>query len=185
MLSKLPYAERELLLKVSEGDVDAFRTLYDHYRNKIFSIAWKLTSDETLAEDVVQEVFIKLWVNKEKLSDLDYFNSYLNVVTRNYIFNHLRKLANENAYLRELTVTGEPTQDSFDTLVHNELQNALKKAITHLPPQQKKVYLLSRIEGLKHQEISDILHISRSTVKSHMVEALRFIKGYLGIARMK
>ena len=170
---------------MSEGDQDAFRTLYDRYRNKIFSIAWKLIGAETLAEDVVQEVFIKLWVNKEKLSDLDYFNSYLNVITRNYIFNHLRKLASEDAYLRELTVKGEPTQDSFDTLVYNELQDTLKKAIAHLPPQQKKVYLLSRNEGLKHQQISDILHISRSTVKSHMVEALRFIKDFLGITRMK
>lgn len=180
MAAILTYDENELLLRVSKGDEEAFRILYDLYRNKIFFITWKLTHIETLAEDVVQEVFIKLWLHKEELSGINYFNSYLNILTRNHIFNHLRKLANEEAYLRELNAKeAYATHDSFDTLVNNELQNLLNRAVALLPPRQKKVFFLSRIEGLKHKEISAHLHISRSTVKSHMMEALRFIKGYL------
>jgi len=178
--AQLTYNINELLLRVSKGDEEAFRRLYDLYRNKIFSITWKLTGAETLAEDVVQEVFIKLWLHREELSNINYFNSYLNVITRNYIFNHLRKLANEDAFLQGLTIKNEySTCDGFDAIVFNELQNLHQKAISFLPPCQKKVYLLSRLEGLKHQEISAHLKISYSTVKSHFMEASRFIKHYL------
>ncbi|HEY6899437.1 MAG TPA: sigma-70 family RNA polymerase sigma factor, partial [Puia sp.] len=144
------------------------------------SIACKLAATESLAEDIVQEVFIKLWLQRERLAEVDCFDAYLNVITRNLIFNHLRKVAGEAAALKELAarevVAG---QDGFSTIVYHELKNNLERAVAHLPPQQKKVYQLSRLDGMKHREISDELRISPSTVKSHMVEALRFIKNYL------
>jgi RNA polymerase sigma-70 factor (ECF subfamily) len=172
--------EKELLLKISEGDETAFRNLYDHYRNRVFSIACKLTATESLAEDVVQEIFIKLWLQRQKLTEVDCFDAYLNIITRNHIFNYLRKAAHEELLLKELTAwEGAARQDGFSTIVYHELRDNLEKAVAHLPPQQKKVYQLSRLDGMKHREISAMLRISPSTVKSHMVEALRFIRNYL------
>lgn len=172
--------ENELLIQASTGNEKAFRLLYDMFRNKIFSIASKLTGLESAAEDVVQEVFIKLWLHKEKLSEINHFNSYLNTLIRNHIFNALRKIAHEDAFLRRLIYKSEKvSKDSFDQVVYNQLQKLVSKAVDLLPPQQKKVYLLSRTEGLAHNEIASRLHISRSTVKGHMVEALKSIKTYL------
>jgi len=157
-----------------------FRQLYNTYRSKIYSIACKLLGNESAAEDVVQEVFIKLWIHRDKLSEISYFNSYLNTITRNHIFNALRKIAHEDAFLRNLLSKSEKTgKDGFDAVVYNQLQKLVNSAVELLPPQQKKIYFLSRSEGLDHKEIAERLHLSKSTVKGHIVEALRFIKHYL------
>lgn len=170
----------ELIARVSQGDEASFKKLYDLYRNRVFSIAWKFAGSRALAEDIMQDVFIRLWMQREKLSDIHSFDAYLNVVTRNHVFNYLRKLAIEESFLRNLSVKEEVhMQAGFDNVAYNELKGALDKAVSLLPPQQKKVYLLSRMEGLKYEEISTCLNISRSAVKSHIVEARRFIKNYL------
>jgi len=165
---------------VSEGDEYAFRQLFDQYRNKIFSIAWKITGVKSAAEDVVQEVFIKLWMNKEKLAEVENFNAYLNTITRNHIFNNLRKVAYEQTFLEDLIrQQSVNTIDVSDPVLYNELQNLVHRAIQQLTPQQKKVFQLSRTDGLKHAEIAARLNLSRSTVKDHIVEALRSIRTFL------
>lgn len=181
MPNGLSYNEIDLLKKVAEGNEPAFRTLFDLHRDKIYYIAYRLLKTEAASEDVVQEVFIKLWLNREKLAPLDNFPAYLNTITRNHIFSQLRKLATEEAYLRELIarekIAGD--KDPADAVAFNELKRLLSEAVTQLSPQQKKVYQLGKIEGKKYEEIADALQISRETVKNHMVEALRSIKTYL------
>lgn len=180
MLQSISNIDKALILQVSEGDEGAFRILFDQYRNKIFSIAWKITGVESAAEDVVQEVFIKLWMNKEKLAEIENFNAYLNTITRNHIFNNLRKVAYEQTFLEELIrLQSVNTIDVSDSVLYNELQNLVHRAIQQLTPQQKKVFQLSRTDGLKHAEIAARLNISRSTVKDHIVEALRSIRTFL------
>ena len=180
-MSEIPtYDVNELIARVSQGDEASFKKLYDLYRNRVFSISWKFAGSRALAEDIMQEVFIKLWLHREKLSDIRSFDAYLNVITRNHILNYLRKLSFEENFLRNLSAGETPVvQGNFDAVAYNELQGALHKAVSLLPPQQKKVYFLSRMEGLKYEEISTCLNISRSAVKNHIVEARRFIKNYL------
>jgi RNA polymerase sigma-70 factor (ECF subfamily) len=180
LLQSLSNIDTALILQVSEGDEYAFRLLFDQYRNKIFSIAWKITGVKSAAEDVVQEVFIKLWMNKEKLTGVENFNAYLNTITRNHILNNLRKVAYEQTFLEDLIrEQSVNTKNISDPVLYNELQNLVHRAIQQLSPQQKKVFQLSRTEGLKHAEIAAQLNVSRSTVKDHMVEALRSIKIFL------
>jgi len=165
---------------VAEGNENAFRILFDKYRDKIFSVAYKITKEEALAEDVVQEVFIKLWLHKEKLPALDNFGAYLNVLTRNHIFSQLRKLATEENYLRELIRQHElENKNQPDVVLYNELRKMLTIAIASLPPQQKKVFQLGKMEGKKYDEIASILNISKETVKDHMMKASGAIKAYL------
>jgi len=172
--------DKALILQVSEGDECSFRILFDQYRNKIFSIAWKITGVTSAAEDAVQEVFIKLWMNKEKLPEIESFDAYLNTITRNHIFNNLRKIAYEQTFLEDLIKQKcVNAKNVSDPVLYNELQNLVHKAIQQLPPQQKRVFKLSRFDGLKHAEIASNLNISQSTVKHHIVEALRSIKTYL------
>ena len=172
--------DKALILQISKGDEYAFRMLFDQYRDKIFSIAWKITGVRSAGEDVVQEVFIKLWMNKEKLAEVENLNAYVNKITRNHILNNLRKVAYEQTFLEDLIKEQSVnTEKVSDPVLYNELQNLVHRAIQQLSPQQKKVFQLSRTEGLKHSEIAAQLNISQSTVKDHMVEALRSIKIFL------
>lgn len=170
----------QLFLQISEGNKEAFRCLFDNYRNKIFSIALKFTGEKQASEDVVQEVFIKLWTNRENLPAIRNFNAYLNTIVRNHLFNYLRKIAHEQAVVKKMAIAivqGEQQNNEvFDGLYYKELYSLVSKAVNQLSPQQKKVYNYSRIEGLKHHEIAEAMGISTSTVKGHIVEALKHIK---------
>jgi len=171
--------ENELIQLLSSGNREAFRELFDKYHKKIFSIALKITGVEETAEDVVQEVFIKLWLHKEGLARVENFNAYLNTITRNHIFNSLRKIATEQMCLKKIAAQHHKQKNNADPVIYHELEQLVSKAVAELSSQQKKVYQLSRGEGLKHEEIAERLGISSSTVKGHMVEALRHIKSVL------
>ena len=171
------YSDEDLLLQVAQGSQAAFRLLYDRYRNKIFSISCKIIGTRSAAEDVVQDVFIKLWLKKESLPEIEHFEAYLNVMARNHIFNYLRKIANEKSFFQKPKI--KPVQqnnEGLDKVCYKELESLVQKTIDLLPPQQKKAYNFSRIDGLKHEEIAERMGISKSTVKGHIIGALNQIK---------
>jgi len=171
------YSEEDLLLQVSEGSQAAFRQLYDRYRNKIFSISWKIIGAQSSAEDVVQDIFIKLWLKKENIPEIENFEAYLNMMVRNHIFNYLRKVANEKSFLQRFKIKSvQQNDDGLEKVCYHELESLVQKTVDLLPPQQKKAYTFSRIDGLKHEEIAEKMGISRSTVKGHITGALSHIK---------
>lgn len=171
--------EKIILCQIAEGNENAFRELYEHYRNKVYYVSWKLLKSDSSAEDVLQEIFLKIWINKEKLPLIENFNAYLNTLIHNHIYNKLRKQANEERFIREFVTTDISSPNfTFDTVLLKESQNLLKKAILHLPSQQKRVFELSRFEGKKHEEIAGILNISKETVKKHIMEASRTVKSF-------
>ncbi|HWJ30290.1 MAG TPA: RNA polymerase sigma-70 factor [Flavisolibacter sp.] len=172
------YSDAELLICLAKDDASAFRILFDRYNSKVYSIAYKFLKSSFLAEDVVQEVFTKLWIKKNELYQLRDFNAYLNTITRNHLLNQLKKLAHvEKFLLQQRNVTYENSVASVIEL--NELNYTIAKAMNRLPPQQKKVYHLGKVQGLSYEQIADQLQISKETVKTHMSEALRSIKAYL------
>lgn len=182
MQSLHSYDEGNALRLIASGDEAAFGRLYQQYRGKVYYISWKLLKSETAAEDVLQEVFAKIWNRRENLPLVENFNAYLNRVTRNHIFNVLRKKAHEALFLKEMARSaGDSALQDFNTLVLHELERSLKEAVALLPPQQKKVFQLSRMYGLKHEEIAASMKISLGTVKKHMMMSLRSVKEYLSV----
>ncbi len=175
------YNDKELLLLISEGNKKAFRQLFDRFRNKIYSAAMKFTGEKQASEDAVQEIFCKLWINRIKLPQIDNLDAYLNKVVRNYLFNYLRKIANQQALVKKISILSQVTSNDeiTDIIYYKELDSLVQTAVEQLSPQQKKVYNYSRLEGMKHQEIADTMGISRSTVKGHISEALKHIKSVI------
>lgn len=172
--------DRDLLTLIASGDKSAFRELFCRYQNKVFSAAWKFTHSRDAAEDLVQEIFTKIWVHKDKLQEVQNLSAYIHTVTKNHVFNHLRKLANEHKMKTKLTVAEPDTcTQVYDFVQYRELQQLVMEAVSKLPPQQQKVYQFSRNQGLKHEEIAAQMGISKSTVKGHLVEALGSIRRYL------
>jgi len=178
--AEILHNERELFLRIAAGDQTAFCTLFNHYKNKVYSISWKLTGIQAAAEDVVQEVFLKLWTNKTKLPEIENFNAYLSTVTCNHIYNMARKVSYEHTYLKDMLAKEfSNNSDTLNAVNYNELLNLFHMAVAQLPPQQRRVYQLSREEGLKYEEIAQRLNLSRQTVKSYMKIAILSVKTYL------
>jgi RNA polymerase sigma-70 factor (family 1) len=176
----LPYIEPEILALIAGGDDYSFSLLYARYYPKVYGIAFKILKSSSHAEDVLQDVFIKIWNNRTRLNEVNDFNAYLNTVTRNHIFNQLRKKAHEAFYIKEQSSTNSfSSNQTINDVLYHELDKSLLEAVSKLPPQQKKIFQLSRMHGLKQEEIADSLNISLGTVKKHMMVSLRFIRNYI------
>lgn len=172
--------EKELLNQIAQGDESAFRQLFDQYRDFIYSFAFRLTESNLIAKDVVQEVFIKLWLNRGSLSEVIHIKAYMYRLTRNHVLNGLKRKAHEISLLAEIRAYLPARQHTTDeTILHRELEQLLQQAVRRLPPQQQRVYRLSRMEGLKHEEIATQLQLSSETVKKHIMAALQSIRQYL------
>lgn len=140
----------------------------------------RIAESRPLTQEIVQDVFLKIWINRASLSNIESFKAYLFVVARNHAFNCLKQLARERNRKKEWinSVLQDASYSSDDT-AEMDAGALVDEAVDLLPPQQKKVYTLSRREGLKQEEIARELNVSLETVKKHMVLALRFIRNYL------
>lgn len=174
-------SEKELLFKVADGDEACFRYLFDKYRNKIYSLSMYLTHSEYISEEITQEVFMKIWMNRKQLGGVEYFNAYLRTIASHVASNYLKKLANEKIILQKIADEAERSSETtVNTIIYNEYQAILEQAIQSLPPQQKKVYILSRHEGLKQDDIAKMMNLSPYTVKEYMKNALQTIRKLVG-----
>nr|WP_295865649.1 RNA polymerase sigma-70 factor [uncultured Chitinophaga sp.] len=173
--------EQVLLASAATGDETAFEELFRKYGRKLYSFMLQLNGSAA-AEDIVQEVFFKLWKERDKLSAITHFNSYLFRMAQNQAINDFRKMARatllpiEEAGRQETT----PATDSNEEIEFKALRERVQEIIDSLPPQQRRVYLLNREQGLKHKEIAELLNISPSTVNKHLVQALHALRTGLG-----
>lgn len=172
--------ETDLLALVANGDEKAFAALFHHYRPKIYSYAFHLFRNIGLADELVQEVFLKVWLNRDKLPHILKFESWVFIITRNQVFDTLKQLAREAAARKQMAHFLDPEADLVeDHVITKENEARLQNALNHLSPQQKLIFTLSRQEGMKHEEIATQLNISRNTVKTHLVHALKTLKDLL------
>lgn len=180
MSSQPAHEINELLLKVAKGDEKAFAQLLKTHYNMVAGYILSITESEALVQEIVQDVFMKIWTNRTSLNNIESFKSYLMVVARNHAFNCLKRIARERK--REKTWIGTLQPDQHD--VQNEsdpvdYSSMIDAAVELLPGQQKKVYLLGYTNRMKHREIALELNIATETVKKHMLLALRFIKNHI------
>lgn len=164
---------------MAEGDRNAFTQLYNNYRNKIYSIAFELTESTMVAEEIVQDTFLKIWVKRESLLEVEHFRAYLFTITRNYVFTALKRIARKES-IEVSAIQDAPLydHDTEDRVLNNEYTRILQAAIDRLPEQQKQVYNLIKKEGLKREEAAAALHLSPETVKTHLAQAMRSIRTY-------
>lgn len=174
------YNEKELLLSVAAGDASAFEQLFDAYWDPIYEVAFTLTKSRETARDIVQEIFIKIWLQREELPQKDNFPNYLFIVARNHIVDELRKKVKAAPFTGQLQAwfSESPLQPD-QQLQYHESQALIRQAIHNLPEQQRQVYLLTRENGWTQEEIAQYLQVSKNTVKTHMTRALQAIREFL------
>jgi RNA polymerase sigma-70 factor (ECF subfamily) len=169
--------EPALLKLIAEGDEFAFRKIFNHYKDKLFNYTYRITDNEGLAEEIVMDAFLKIWCNREDLVYINRFDAYLYTIIRNRAFSAIKRRAQETLIITRLSnISSEYQECTEETVVYNEYQYILKRAINKLPPQQKLVYSMSREEGLKYEEIADQLNLSKNTVKAHLKKALNTLR---------
>ncbi|WP_316811205.1 RNA polymerase sigma-70 factor [Pedobacter heparinus] len=170
----------ELLIKLRKGDQLAFAEIYNLYRGKMYTYACNLCKSTETAEEIVQEVFIRIWQKKEQINTEMNFAAYLKKVTLNHVLNHLKKVARDRRLQEELFIYIDAIRNTTeDNLLEKELLKTHDQAIALLPPQKKLIYQMSRNEEMTHEQIAEKLNISKNTVKNHIVEATKFIRSYV------
>lgn len=172
--------EKDLLLQVASGNEQAFAGLVNHYWQKVYSICLTYVKLPETAEDITQEIFLKVWHKRETLGEVESFDDYLFIITRNTVVSALRKTSFQKNIQSELADSHFAVQSNAeDILVSKKLNELLAAAVNQLPPRQQKIWQLSREAGLSHDDIAREMGISKNTVKVHLVRAINFIRTYL------
>ena len=174
------YDEVAVLSAVSSGDQKAFTELFFRYKDRVYTIALTYTEDRVIAEEVVQDVFVRVWKNRQKLKEIDGFSSWIYVIARNRALTALQKIAREGERRKDL-ISHLPTEvnDAEGRVQENYMQELLESALTRLSPQQRKVFVLSRLQGHSRQEVAEMLNLTPATVSVHLTIALRSVRAFL------
>lgn len=171
-------SNKELLILIQKDDRVAFYHIYERYCKRLFGFVLKYVKQKEDAEEIVQEVFVKIWESRNKIGAYSSFESFLFTVAYNATISMLRKRANETKYIEHVKslqcVNSSP--DLIDEIHFHELKDKIQSLLDELTPRQKEIFQLSREEGLSHDEIARKLDISVNTVKKHIANTLAFLK---------
>jgi len=178
---KVSKSNKELLLLIQNDDRIAFYNIYERYCKRLYGFVLRYIKQKEDAEEIVQEVFVKIWESRNKIDAYSSFESFLFTIAYNTTISLLRKRANEHKYLEHLKSLQQfnSSPDLIDEINFNELNNRVKLLLNELTPRQKEIFQLSREDGLTHDEIAKKLDISVNTVKKHMANTLAFLKSQI------
>ncbi len=171
-----PEKEKQLLQQISRGDKAAFATLFYAYNDKLYSFIYRITTAKHLSEDILQDVFFKIWNKREQLQDVNSFSAFLFTVAKHHTLNQLKRMAKETLITQREANARLNANTPEEQLQFKNLKNALKEIIDTLPLQQQKAYRLSRDQHLKQEDIARHMQISVSTVQNHLNRALKTIR---------
>ena len=174
------YNERKLLHELANNNAEAFRQLYELYWGKIYAASIFYLKDKNTAEDIVQETFLRIWIKRAQLPEVQHFAHYIQTIARNLIISLLRKKIHHNSF--ESSAAGRLQENNWkpsQQLEAKEIAELIKKAVNRLSPKQKQVYLLSSEKQCSLKELAAELNISYDTARQYKSEALKFIRGFL------
>ena len=175
------HTEQELLTLVSGGDERAFRTLLSGYYGQLFNYIFSFIKSRQIAEELVMDVFLKIWLGRDIIPQIEKFDAFLFRVAQNKSVDFLRSAARDPKFQDmlwdQIQLVNNVQADS--SILLREYEDQLRKAVSLLSPQRKKVYQLSREQDMTHDQIAVQLKLSKHTVNNHIVEAQRFIRAYL------
>ena len=166
--------ELELFRKIAGGDELAFEQVFHRYTPKLLSFIKKITRNDSLSAELIQETFMRLWMKREQLKDIENPSAWIYRIASNLSLNYLQKQSNRKQLLYKMAPV-ENAASPEDLIDVKELNQIIKEAIDQLPERRQEVYRLSREAGLSHQPIADKLNISVNTVKNQIVTYLKFI----------
>ena len=179
MFARPLYNEEQLLALIATGNEAAFTKLFEHHHSRIYSIALKLSKSPIIAEEIVQEVLLKIWQRRNDLHHVENFDAYLYTIVQHSVYKSLKRIARRyNASVKNHNQEMVSNPDPEDCLIDKEYHLLLQRGIEELPTQQKQVYRLIREKGLKRAEVADLLNLRPETVKFHLSKAVKSLWTY-------
>ena len=171
--------EKELLLRIQQGDVKAFGQMYTIYSPRLYANILKLVKSATITEELLQDTFQRIWEHRQNIDTDKSFRSYIFTIARNLVYDYFNKASRQRLLERHLQAIEEKSVlKTEQRLEEKESGLFLEKAVRQLPPQRKLVYTLCKIEGRSYEDVSIMLGISVSTISDHIVKATKSIKAY-------
>jgi RNA polymerase sigma-70 factor (ECF subfamily) len=176
--------EGKLIIDINRGELAAFQQLYNHYYIPLCTYSKRFTRSREIAEEVVQDVFLTLWEQQGRLIITGSLKAYLFASVRNRCLDHLKHLQVVNKFNEHYTLLLTEAEDLYifsqesgdAMLIANELEKSVTEAIDSLPEQCRKIFMMSRFEGLRHQDIADSLGVTLNTVQRQMSIALEKLR---------
>ncbi|HEX2629483.1 MAG TPA: RNA polymerase sigma-70 factor [Chitinophagaceae bacterium] len=172
----MPYDEPVLLKQIAGGNTTAFGEVFEHYHRRCLSYAFKIMDSTESAEDIVQEVFLNLWSIRERLPSINNLNSYLHRMVHNQACAELERSSREELVMHALKSGSLATEETGSLLLAREVREHIHQLVDSLSPRQREIFLLSREQGLKYEEIAARLNISFQTVKTHLRDTLKLLR---------
>ena len=178
---KVSKSNTELLILLQRDDKVAFYHLYERYSKRLYGFVYRFIKQETDAEEIVQEVFLKIWETRHKIDAYSSFESLLFTIAYNATMSLFRKRLSEKRYVEHIQSLQQlkKAPDLIEEVQFNDLNEKVQSLINKLTPRQQEIYQLSRESGLSHQEIAQKLNISPGTVKKHISNILSYLKANL------
>lgn len=170
------FTDQELLPLLRDGKDSAFKALYDRYHKSLYGFLYRFLKSPELTEDITQEIFIKLWDDRDKLPQLLSVRSYLFTIGKNHAFNFLKRAGIDQVAKAEILKHYPVSNDTLEGAIHDrDYKRYLETLLAMLSPQSREVFRLCRQEGRTYDETAALLGISRNTVKKHMVRSMRIL----------
>lgn len=167
--------EKELIEKLQNGDEVAFEKLYRHYVDPIFRKIHYLTKSSEIAEELTQDVFLKIWERRASIDPGRSFGAFIHRIAQNLIIDLYRRLSYDKV-LREHLI--QSVSELYDPMADNLDRQLVYQALESLPAQRKKVMAMVKIEGRSYEEVSNLLGISTSTIRDHVVKGTKSLRAY-------
>ena len=169
-------SDKQLIRAIKGGDTKSFEKLFERYYDRYFSFACALLHDADAAEDVLQNVFLKLWLGRDRLDENRSIENYLLVSVRNEIFDYLRLKYNQTVVRGETPEKEDISADIEEEMFWSETSDRMDKIIKNMPPQRQRIFMMSRYENMASKDIADALGLSVRTVERHIYLALQDLK---------
>ena len=173
--------EKNILLELIEGSEYAFEEIYRTYSPRLFGRLLKLVKSEAQAEEILQDVFLKIWEQRNSIDPEKSFRSLLFKIAENKVYDFFRKVTRDKNMESQLVALATANHTIIESFKSGEENLAiLQKAIAALPPQRQQVFRLCKLEGKSYKEVSEMLGISVSTISDHIVKGTKTIRDYFG-----
>jgi len=167
----------EIIHRLKKDDKSAVDELFSYYYPRLYHFSRSILKIENDIDDILQEVFVKIWLNRQKIGNPETFNAYIFTITKNEVLNLIRSNLKDHAFRDELFLHSVAEEYIPQNQVEfNEIKTLINQIVASLPEKRQQVFILSRTEGLSNKEIALQLNISEKTVEDHITHAIKYIK---------
>lgn len=176
-LEKNKQVDKEVLIRLKKGDYAAFEELYWIYNRRLYNFVLSVLFDKSLAEDITQTCFLKIWENRKNIDEEKGFTSYLHTIAKNLVYRETERMLLKNQFLAALQERQQKTDNTTqETIDAHLLQEHINVLIEKLPPTRKEIFIMNKLQGLSNKEIAEKLSISEKTVETQVYRSIQFLK---------